>query len=159
MNEYHLQFLDTMNQAGARFLIIGGQARALYADHSTRDLDVWVDWDHPLRQPLENALIAWAARYPSHTMQSMRPPLPLRSNVQIKFPDADRCLFLAASGEDKEIGPEDGIDVLTSVSDHDFSAFFERANWATVDGLHLPFVAKGDLDTISPQKDAERGRH
>jgi hypothetical protein len=39
--------------------------------------------------------------------------------VQIKFPDAE-VLFLGADGEPHEIGPEDCIDVLTSIGSADF---------------------------------------
>jgi hypothetical protein len=152
-NEYHLQFLKLFVERGVRFLIIGGQARAAHHGTRTRDLDVWVDISVANRPSIDNALFAWAAKYPTHSASSFSPPLQLRPNVQIKFPDAE-VLFLGADGEPHEIGPEDCIDVLTSIGSADFVEHYARAEWRDVAGLHLPFLALTDLDTISPAKRA-----
>ena len=73
MNEYHLQFLLHLCAAGARFLIIGGQARYQLFDTPTRDLDIWLDWEGSSRPPAETALTDWALRYPSHIWPPLLP--------------------------------------------------------------------------------------
>jgi hypothetical protein len=52
----------------------------------------------------------------------------------------------------KEIGPQDGIDVLTSIKSFAFDDFYTRAHWQEIGGLRLPFLARDDLDVISPVK-------
>ncbi|KJC47322.1 hypothetical protein UB31_18890 [Bradyrhizobium sp. LTSP849] len=151
LNEYHLQFLQLLIRRGARFLVIGGQARAVHEGVSTRDLDIWVDVAAGSRPALEGALISWTTKYPVHSAADFSPPLPLRPGVQIKFPDAD-VYFLGADGEPKEIGPADCIDILTSIGPADFAAHYDRADWREIAGLRLPFLARGDLDAISPPK-------
>lgn len=151
LNEYHLQFLRLLVSRDVRFLIIGGQARALHHGTVTRDLDVWVDIESANRPKLDLALIAWATEHPAHSAANFAPPLPLRPGVQIKVPDAD-ALFLGSDGEPHEIKPADGIDVLTSVGSSDFADFHRRAEWREIAGIRLPVLAASDLDAISPPK-------
>jgi hypothetical protein len=70
---------------------------------------------------------------------------PLRAD---QIPDAD-VLFVGANGAFKEIGPADGVDILTSVGSADFAEYYDRTEWRVVCGLRLPFLALSDLDTIS----------
>jgi hypothetical protein len=151
LNEYHLQFLQPLVERGVLFMIVGGQARSIHEGAVTRDLDIWVDISPSNRPALDHCLIAWATKYPMHSAASFSPPLPLRRNVQIQFPDAD-VLFLGDNNELSEIGPEDGIDVLTSIGSSSFGEFYGRAHWEQVAGLKLPFLARNDLEKISPPK-------
>jgi hypothetical protein len=152
LNEYHLQFLKRVLDHKCRFLIIGGQARSIYEATITRDLDVWVDISNSNRPVLELTLTSWAADHRAHSsVDFSQRPLPLRPGVQIKFPDAD-ALFLGADGTLKRIGPADCVDILMSVGSADFAEYYDRAEWRNVDGLHLPFLALTDLDTVSPAK-------
>lgn len=152
LNEYHLQFLRMFAGRGVRFLIIGGQARAVHHGTPTRDLDIWIDISNLNRPAVDFALCAWATEHPTHSHQLFpSTPLPLRPDVQIKFPDGE-VLYLGADGEPKKIGPADCIDVLSSIGAVDFAAHYDRADLPEIAGLRLPFLALGDLDAISPLK-------
>jgi len=66
LNEYHLQFLKLLIDRSCRFLIIGGQARAVHHFTPTRDFDVWVDVSQSNKLIAEQCISAWMARYPLH---------------------------------------------------------------------------------------------
>jgi hypothetical protein len=150
LNEYHLQFLRLFADRGVRFLVIGGQARFAHFGTPTRDLDLWVDLSPKNRQPLEQALVDWKAKYPIHTLMDILRPLALRPKVQIKFPDAD-AWFKRQDGEFAEILVQDGIDILTSIGDADFDFYYERAATKVIDGINIPFLGADDIDVISPR--------
>jgi hypothetical protein len=84
-------------------------------------------------------------------MENFLPPLSLRRGVQIKFPDGD-VMFIGSDNKPKEIGPADGIDILTSIGSSCFKEYYDRAHWLEIAGINLPFVAHDDLETISPKK-------
>jgi hypothetical protein len=149
LNEYHVQFLRLLNEQGVRYLVIGGQARFAHCAEPTKDLDIWVDISAGNRPPLERCMADWKAKHPMHTLLDMTPPLEFRRNVQIKFPDAD-AWFMGRDNQPTEILAENGIDVLTSVGDADFDAYFAGAVTMQVDGLDVPFLAAADLEIISP---------
>jgi len=123
LNEYHLQFRKLLVERGTRFLIVGGQARALHEGSNTKDLDVWVDISDDNRSALDECVITWVEHNPMRSLQDFSPPLPWRAGVQIKFPDAD-VLFLGADGEPAEIGPDDCIDLFTSIGEANFEEFY-----------------------------------
>ena len=62
LNEYHLQFLSHLDHYSVRFLMIGGQARALLSGGATKDLDIWVDIAPTNRGALGKAMSAWAQK-------------------------------------------------------------------------------------------------
>jgi hypothetical protein len=119
LNDYHLQFLELLNRRGVRFLVIGGQARFAHFGVATRDLDIWVDISMKNTPALSQSLIEWKKKYPIHTLMDISPPVGLRPNVQIKFPDAD-VSFERRDGRLSELLVQDGIDVLTSMRDAEF---------------------------------------
>ncbi|WP_092180657.1 hypothetical protein [Bradyrhizobium sp. cf659] len=151
LNEYQRQFLRLFTSRGVRFLIIGGQGRAAHYGASTKDLDLWVDISHLNRPVLDLALVAWATEHPSHSASSFALPLPLRPAVQIKFPDA-AAWYLGDDGEPREITPDEGIDILTSIGSADFAEFYDRAEWFHAAGLQLPVPSADDLAVVSPRK-------
>jgi hypothetical protein len=152
MNEYHKQFLRLLDRRNVRFLVIGGQARFAHQGAPTSDLDLWVDISHASRAGLEQCLLEWKRMYPAHTLADLTPPLLLRPNLQIKFPDAD-CFYKQADGQMAEITPRDGIDILTSIGDADFDTYFERAVTMTMDGPNIRVLAASDVEGISPLKE------
>ena len=151
LNEYQLKFLELLVLRGVRFLIVGGQARSVHEGTRTRDLDIWVDISKANRSALERSLADWNARYPTHSTENFSSPLNLRPGVQIKFPDGD-VMFIGSDNKPKEIGPADGIDILTSIGSSCFKDFYDRAYWLEIAGIKLPFVPHDDLETISPKK-------
>jgi hypothetical protein len=149
LNEYHLQFLHHLTDAGVRFLIIGGQARHLHYGNATHDLDLWVDIEPGSIPPLEKALVGWSKRYPQHWKDPLTLPMTIFPKKQLKFPDVE-CLFMTRAGEVREIIPAHGIDVLTSVEGHCFNVFYNRVFMHCVDGIDLAYLSKDDLPVISP---------
>jgi hypothetical protein len=149
LNDYHLQFLHRLTDSGARFLVIGGQARRVHDGSKTRDLDIWVDIGPQSRRALETVLLAWSAAHPLHTAQPLTAPLALRPNVQIQFPDAD-CSYMTRAGIPAQILATDRIDILTSVDEHDFEQFHARAFMHSVDGMELAVLSREDVPVISP---------
>lgn len=153
LNEYHLQFLRRLTKSNVRFIVIGGQARAFHFGSYSRDLDLWVDISDAQKPLLEKALLSWAETYPAHTYPELRGPLPIYPNMQLKLPDTDGCYYLGSDGEPVEIGPEDGIDLLTSVADADFEqTYFQTVVAQLGDGILLRLLSPDDLDRISPYK-------
>jgi hypothetical protein len=149
LNDYHLQFLHLLHHRGARFLVIGGQARYAHFGTPTQDLDIWVDISAKSRPALDHCLVSWKEEHSLHTLMCVSHPLELRPNVQIKFPDAD-ALYLKSNGEMAEISAEDG-DILTSIGEADFESYYDRASQKLVHGLKLPFLAVDDIEAISPR--------
>jgi hypothetical protein len=149
LNDYHLQFLHRLTDAGVRFLVIGGQARRVHDGSETRDLDIWVDIEPQSRRALETVLLAWSAAHPLHTAQPLTAPLALRPNVQIQFPDAD-CLYMTRDGIPAPIPTTDRIDILTSVGQHDFEQFYARALTHSVEGMDLKVLSRDDMSIIIP---------
>ena len=154
LNEYHLQFLHNFTDHGVRFLIIGGQARYVHIGSVTRDLDLWVAIDPASTPSLNRALLRWGQDHPFHTQWPMTSPINFSPKRQLKFPDAE-CSFMTRAGDPMEIHPADGVDILTSMEDHDFDAFYHRAFTQCVDGMALPFLSAGDLPIVSPAKSHE----
>jgi hypothetical protein len=150
LNAYQLQFLQMLIKRSVRFLIIGGQTRFFYHGTPTRDLDLWVDISPSNKLALQTFLVMWAAKYPLHSNADFTIPIPLRPNVQIKFPDAD-VWFMGIDDKPTPITPDDGIDILTSVNEADFGEYFGRAKTVRVNGMNLPFLSVNDLDAISPK--------
>jgi len=144
LNPYQKQFLQNFLSHRVRFVVIGGMARFHYHDIPTRDLDVLVDIG-ATRLATEHALLAWATRYPAHTLRDMTPPLALRPMVQVKFPD-DVCLYMDEGGEIREIAPEDGVDILTTIPVGDFDDLYLRSKVVMLSGLVLRMLSHEDLE-------------
>jgi hypothetical protein len=81
LDEYHLQFLKLLVDRDCRFLIIGGQARAVHHGTRTRDLDVWVDVSNMNRPTAEQCISAWVAKHPLHAI--LQTPVSLRTGQQV----------------------------------------------------------------------------
>lgn len=149
LNEYHLEFLRRFNDRTVRYLVLGGQARAVHFGIATRDLDIWVDIGKNNGQALEDCLVSWSANHPLHVFPPLTSPLNLRPNVQIKIPDAD-VYYLNKAGNSVRITPDEGIDILTSVDDRNFEEYYNRSVVLKVVGdLDIRFIAPGDVDELS----------
>ncbi|TBH34604.1 hypothetical protein ELG66_01015 [Rhizobium leguminosarum] len=144
LNDYQRQFLAHFIQHQVRFLVIGGVARWHYFGKPTRDLDVVVDIERSANG-IERALEEWKREHPIHTMLDLSPPLALRPMAQIKFPD-DLCAYRDDKGDIREIGPEDGVDVLTSLQSFSFAELYERSTEANIRDLTLRLLCPDDLE-------------
>ena len=151
LNDYHLRFIRHFNDHGVRFLIVGGQARHFLFGTPTRDLDLWVDLSDDNIPVLEDALIAWAEEYQSHTSGDWKRPLPLRRSVQMQFPKRD-AMYMTDSCEMVEISAEDGIDVLTSLSDFDFAKCMDRSIICQISVGEIRHLCASDLEASDYQQ-------
>jgi hypothetical protein len=95
---FQRDFLHVMEEAQARFLVIGGQARRHHVGMPTRDLDIWTE-DRPAFQ---HALDRWREKYPQYSedMQLLSRPW-----VRVWFPD-DTCVSMHGTDD-----VENGIDI------------------------------------------------
>ena len=160
LNEYHIQFLHHFVRHDVSFLIVRGQARKLInSAHQTRDLDVWVSIADTHRPALELALIEWASKNPQHTNQNWSSPLPLRPKVQIAFPENNEVWYMDRSGELKEIGTADRVDVLTSIVGMDFEECSKRAVACQVEGVTVHAMCAADLDVAAEHRFKSEGRY
>jgi hypothetical protein len=159
LNEYHIQFLHHLARHKVTFLIVRGQARWLInKEHRTRDLDIWVSIVDKCKPTLERALIEWAREHPLHTNQNWTPPLPLRPNVQIAFPEFDGVWYTDRSGEPREISTADRVDVLTSLQGMPFKQCFKQAVVYDVEGVPVRAMSAADLDQAAKFRFDSEGR-
>lgn len=152
LNDYQRQFIQCLTASGVRFIVIGGQARAFHYRTPTRDLDIWADIVESQQPRLREALLAWGERYPAHTYPELKPSLPLRSGMQQKLPATDGCWYMRDDREIAEIGPEDGVDLLTSIEGADFEELYDRGAVTRLDdGVLGRVLSADDLDRM-PRK-------
>ena len=124
MNSDFKDLLRAFNDAGARYLVVGGYA---YAEHVepryTKDLDIWID-----RSP-ENA---------ERTLGALRDfGAPLR---ELSIDD------LTASGTFYQIGlPPNRIDIITQLEEMDFAECWERRKTVHLGGLSVYYLSARDL--------------
>ncbi|MBB4505993.1 hypothetical protein [Rhizobium leguminosarum] len=149
LNDYQKEFLDNLIGHKARFLVIGGVARQHYRGGHTKDLDILIDIDER-REAIEAALQEWKRRYAIHTILDLTPPLALRPMVQMKFPD-DLCPYQDRNGDVREIGPDNGVDVLTSLPGFAFADLYARGNDVIIDGIEVRILCQPDVDQTGKQ--------
>lgn len=91
LNAYHLAFLNHLNEANVRYLVIGGQARFLRDAQPTVDLDIWVEFETANVARFEIAFFEWIRRYRNHSCLRLSQPSDanIKFNSQIHLPDDD----------------------------------------------------------------------
>ncbi len=147
LNDYHIQFLSHLLRRKVTFLVIGGQARWLLdASHRTSDLDVWVRLVPEDVPTLERSIIAWGREHPQHSNRNLVLPLGLRSGMQLAFPENDGVWFINRSGQPKEIGIKERVDILTSLGDLNFGDCLKRAVAHRVADMIVMGLSPEDLD-------------
>lgn len=114
----------SLNDAGAKFLLVGGYALAIHAHpRFTKDLDVWVSPDAENARAVHDALTAFGAPMASLTM-------------------AD----LATPGLIFQIGiPPNRIDILTAIDGVAFDDAWPRRMVATYGRHDIAVIGKADL--------------
>jgi hypothetical protein len=113
-------------------------ARVYHFAGETKDLDVWVEAG-TADDRLEEALLAWVKQFPRHVSNpnSFKPPLNIRPNVQVHFPERD-VYYQSVSGEWSLLKATAGIDLLTSRPPLDFESAFSKAYSAEIGGITAP---------------------
>lgn len=114
----------SLNDAGAKYLLVGGYALAIHArPRFTKDLDVWVSPDAENARCVLDALTAFGAPMASLTM-------------------AD----LASPGLVFQIGiPPNRIDILTAIDGVAFDEAWPRRMLATYGSHDIAVIGKADL--------------
>jgi len=120
-----LDFLDALNEAQAKYLIIGGHAVGLHGhSRATKDLDVWIGDDPVNREAVIRALGAFGA-----------PPSVVHS---LASAERDEFVFLGL--------PPQRIDLLQSIPGvDDFERGYARRIIISIEGVEVNVIGLEDL--------------
>ena len=126
MNSDFKDLLRAFNEAGVRYLVVGGYAYA-YAEHVepryTKDLDVWIDRSSDNADSVLTGLRAFGA------------PLSELSKDD-----------LTTRGTFYQIGlPPNRIDIITHLEEMDFAACWKRRKTVSLGDLRLEYISIDDL--------------
>jgi len=126
LNEDFRDIIAALDEAGARFLVVGAHAMAVHGvPRATGDLDVWID------PSLENSSRVWAAL--------LRFGAPVAA---LGVSEAD----LTKPGTVVQIGlPPRRIDILTEITGVDFAAAWASRVEHSIAGLAMPFIGREHL--------------
>lgn len=126
MNQDFLDLLSALLEAGARFLVVGAHAMAVYGvPRATGDLDVWIG------PGAENADRVWQA------MVTFGAPM---DGIGVSRPD------LEVPDTVVQIGlPPRRIDLMTTVTGLDFEKAWPNRRPHRVGSLEIPFLGRDDL--------------
>ena len=126
MNPDFLDLLRALDEAGARFLIVGAQAMAAHGvPRATGDMDVWVE---PTQ---DNASAVW------HALLAFEAPLEAFGLCVDDF---------ASTGNVVQIGiPPRRIDLMTSIDGVEFDAAWNNRLVVEVGDCLVPFLGRSDL--------------
>ena len=124
MNSDFKDLLRAFNEAGVRYLVVGGYA---YAEHVepryTKDLDIWIDRSSDNAGSVLTALRAFGA------------PLHELSKDDLTTP-----------GTFYQIGlPPNRIDIITQLEEMDFAACWNRRKTVSLGDLRLEYISLDDL--------------
>ena len=113
-----------LNDAGARYLVVGGHALAFHAvPRFTKDLDVWVEPTPDNAGRVMSALVAFGAPLSDLSMDD-----------------------LASTGNVYQIGvPPNRIDILTEVEGTTFQEAWSRRIGGTYGGITVQVIGINDL--------------
>lgn len=124
MNSDFKDLLRTFNEAGVRYLVVGGWA---YMEHVepryTKDLDVWIDREPGNAQRVLDALREFGA------------PLRELSLDDLTSPDTFYQIGL----------PPNRIDIITQLEEMDFVACWSRRKTAQLGDLTVEYISAPDL--------------
>ena len=119
------QFLESLNKAQVRYLLLGGYAVIYHGYHRmTDDLDVWIALEPENVQKVSNVLISWGGFRPEQVAVEI---LGTRDKVFIFGREPSR------------------IDILTSPSGVDFESAYAARNIVDLDGVLVPLISLEDL--------------
>ena len=124
MNSDFKDLLRLFNDAGVKYLIVGGMAFIFHAEpRYTKDLDLWISPDP------DNAAVVYSAL--------RRFGAPLANITPQDFANPD--LFYQMGR------PPARVDILMSIPGLDFELAWSRRVEGSVDDLKMPFVSRDDL--------------
>jgi predicted nucleotidyltransferase len=119
------EFLESLNSAGAKYLVLGGYAVIHYGHtRATRDLDVWISVEPDDLHKVSKVLQSFAGFPPS----KVKPSTLAEPNKVFVFGRAPVR-----------------IDILTTPSGVEFDACYARRKMVKWDGLTIPLISLEDL--------------
>jgi hypothetical protein len=120
-----LDFLDALNEAKAKYLVVGGHAVGLHGhSRATKDLDVWIGQDAINRDAVIHALRAFGA--------------PERAVRNLASASRDEFVFLGH--------PPQRIDLLQGIPGvEDFEGSYARRASVSIEGVDVNVVGFEDL--------------
>jgi hypothetical protein len=124
MNSDYKDLLSAFNEAGVRYLIVGGYAVIEHTEpRYTKDLDVWIERTPDNADHVILALTAFGA------------PLRDLSKDDLLAPDTFYQIGL----------PPNRIDIITQLEEMDFAACWERRKSVNLGELSLHYISVDDL--------------
>lgn len=124
MNSDFRELLRCLDEAGAKYLIVGGYAVIEYTEpRYTKDLDLLIGTD------LENASAVYRA------LARFGAPLADVQPIDLTEPD----IFLQIG-----VAPV-RVDVLTTIPGIDFADAWERRSMRAIEDISAPFISRDDL--------------
>ena len=124
LNKDFNEFLQSLNNNGVRYLVIGGYAVAFHGHpRYTKDIDVWIDRSPENAQRLINAFDEFGFASMNLTSEQFQQP---RKVFQFGYPPRR-------------------IDILTSPTGIEFDDCYRRRIEETMDGVLIPFISLEDL--------------
>jgi len=134
LNQDFKEFIQSLNDNGVRYLVIGGYAVAFHGHpRYTKDMDVWVGMDAENATNIVKALVQFG--FASLGLQAS------------DFTAPDQIIQLGY--------PPNLIDVITTASGVDFDACYTSRVQEEIDGIQVNFI---DLESLKRNKKAV-GRH
>lgn len=125
LNKQQMRFLRSMDDAGVKYLVIGGWAlRAHGVDRQTHDLDVWVGRSDGNPERIHKVLRGMCGPVADRFLGPLHEPL-----KRLAMPDA--------------ANPE--IDILTSIGDLDFDAVYAASHMANIGTMPIRVPSAADL--------------
>jgi hypothetical protein len=135
MNQDFAEMLVALSEAGAKFMVIGAHAVAVYArPRATGDLDIWI------RPTAENAERVWAA------LVAFGAPLHQLTREDLT---SDDLVFQIGVAPNR-------IDILTGIGGVRFDDAWPRRSTVALQGLAVPVIGRDDL--VRSKKAAGRPR-
>ncbi len=124
MNSDFKELLCIFNEAGVRYLVVGGQATILYTEpRFTKDYDVWVQPSEDNAGRVYRALARFGA--------------PLAETAPQEFAKPDVIFMMGV--------PPMRIDIITSIDGVEFEDAWQRRNEVKFDDFCTWFLSREDL--------------
>lgn len=134
LNQDFKEFIQSLNDNGVRYLVVGGYAVALYGyPRYTKDMDIWVDMTPENASKIVKALDQFGF-----------------GSLGVKasdFTEPDQMLQLGY--------PPGRIDILTTLPGVEFSECYPAHTTVDIEGVPVSFI---DLENLKKNKRAT-GRH
>jgi predicted nucleotidyltransferase len=134
LNQDFKEFIQSLNNNGVRYLVIGGYAVAFHGHpHYTKDIDIWISMDAENAAKIVKALEQFG--FASLGLQAS------------DFTAPDQIVQLGY--------PPNRIDLITTTPGVDFDTCYAARVPAEIDGVQVTFI---DLENLKRNKKAV-GRH